>query len=162
MPRCTPALPPLVVSDAALRALPLRIPTEVTWLRVLAPPPEDAGSVLLDCMQCALEEAPPLPELPADPPPPLPGITRVTMRRVEVWNRGQCSAWWLGQCRDCLTVYWCDDRGAETWPTQGWRAASGPAPGLGFCCFGTMGCGRRQLVFALRARGFRVGWHGIK
>jgi len=104
------------VIDAALRALPLRIPTEVTWLRVLATPPEDAGPVLLDCMRCALEEAPPLPELPPDPPPLLEGITRVSLTRIEVRDRGQCSAWWLGQCRDCLAVYWCDDRGEETWP----------------------------------------------
>src|SRR5262249_52298371 len=55
MPRCTPGLPPPLVIDAALRELPLRIPTEVTWLRVLATPPGDAGSVLIDCMQCALE-----------------------------------------------------------------------------------------------------------
>ena len=69
LPRCTPASPPPLVIDAALRGLPLRIPTEVVWLRVLATPPGDAGSVLLDCMQCALEEAPPLAELPPDPPP---------------------------------------------------------------------------------------------
>jgi hypothetical protein len=75
--------------------------------------------VLLDCMQCALEEAPPLAELPADPPPPLEGITRVTLERVELWDRGQRSAWWLGQCRDCLTVYGCDARGEETWPPPG-------------------------------------------
>jgi hypothetical protein len=48
MPRCTPSLPPPLVIDAALRALPLRIPTEVVWLRVLATPPEDAGSVYVD------------------------------------------------------------------------------------------------------------------
>jgi hypothetical protein len=119
MPCCTPALPPPLVIDAALGALPLRIPTEVTWRRVLAAPPGDAGSVLLDCMQCALEEAPPLAELPADPPPPLEGITRVTLERVELWDRGQRSAWWLGQCRDCLTVYGCDARGEETWPPPG-------------------------------------------
>src|SRR5262249_3150503 len=48
--------------------------------------------------------------------PPLGGITRVGLTRIEVWDRGQRSAWWLGQCRDCLAVYWCDDRGEETWP----------------------------------------------
>src|SRR5262249_25694705 len=111
MPRCTPDLPPPLVTDAALRDLPLRIPTEVTWLRVLARPPDDAGLVLLDCIRCALEEAPPLPELPPDPPPPVEGLTRVGLTRIEVWERGKCSAWWLGQCRDCLAVYWCDDRG---------------------------------------------------
>src|SRR5262245_44063481 len=117
MPRCTPSLPPPLVIDAALRELPLRIPTEVTWLRVLATPPGDAGSVLIDCMRCALEEAPPLPELPADPPPPpLEGITRVGLTLIEVWDRGKRTVWWLGQCRDCLAVYWCDDRGKETWP----------------------------------------------
>jgi hypothetical protein len=114
MPRCTPVLPPPLVIDAALGALPLRIPTEVTWLRVLATPPADAGSVQLDCMRCALDEAPPLAAVPADPPPPLEGITRVTLGRVELGDRGQCSVWWLGQCRDCLTVYWCDTRGEET------------------------------------------------
>jgi hypothetical protein len=43
----------------------------------------------------------------------------VTLVRVELWDRGQCSAWWLGQCRDCLTVYCCDTRGEETWPPPG-------------------------------------------
>src|SRR5262245_23611992 len=120
MPRCTPSLPPPLVIDAALRELPRRIPTEVTWLRVLATPPGDAGSVLLDCMQCALEEAPPLSEAPADPPPPpLEGITRVSLTRIEVWDRSQCNAWWVGQCRDCLAVYWCNDRGEQTGPTPG-------------------------------------------
>jgi hypothetical protein len=85
MPRCTPDLPPPLVIDAVLRALPLRIPTEVAWLRVLATPPEDAGSLLVDCMRCALEEAPPLPEAPPDPPP-VEGITQVTLRRAEWWH----------------------------------------------------------------------------
>src|SRR5262249_7935730 len=108
--------PPPLVIDAALRELPLRIPTEVTWRRVLATPPADAGTVLLDCMQCALEEAPPLPELPTDPPPLLEGITRVALDRVEVWVSCRCGAWWVGQCRDCLAGCWWDDGGGETWP----------------------------------------------
>src|SRR5262249_26529156 len=60
------------------------------------------------------------PTPPNEPPrPPLLGITRVSLTRIEVWGRGQCSAWWRGQCPDCLTVYWCDDRGEETWPPSG-------------------------------------------
>jgi hypothetical protein len=126
MPRCTPSLPPPLVIDAAPGALALRIPTEVTWLRVLAAPPEDAGSLLIDCMRCALVEAPPLAEAPPDPPPPLEGITRVTLRRVEWWHEGALRPHWLGQCRDCLTVYWCDSRGEETWPPPGCPPESGP------------------------------------
>ncbi len=119
MPRCTPALPPPEVSDAVFRTLPLRIPTEVLWLRVLATPPEDAGSLLPDCMKCALEEPPPLPAPPPEKPPLLEGITRVTLHRVEWRHEGALRLHWLGQCRDCLTVYWCDVREEETWPPPG-------------------------------------------
>jgi hypothetical protein len=65
--------------------------------------------VPLDCTQCALEEAPPL----------LQGITRVGLTCIEVWDRGQRGVWWLGQCPDCLTVYWCDARGQGTWLPPG-------------------------------------------
>ncbi len=51
--------------------------------------------------------------------PLLEGITRVTLHRVEWWDRGALRLHWLGQCRDCLTVYWCDTRGEEMWPPQG-------------------------------------------
>src|SRR5262245_46977734 len=73
------------VIDAALRALPRRIPPEVPWRGVRAPPPEDAGSALLDCMRCAREAAPPL-ELPPDPPL-LEGITRASLTEFDQSGR---------------------------------------------------------------------------
>src|SRR5262245_51327872 len=35
------------------------------------------------------------------------GVSSRGLFLAHPWVRGQCSAGWLGQCRDCLTAYWC-------------------------------------------------------
>jgi hypothetical protein len=57
-------------------------------------------------------------EKPRSRSPLLEGITRVTLHRVEWRHEEALRLHWLGQCRDCLLVYWCDARGEETWPRR--------------------------------------------
>ena len=113
MAYAVPRMPPPPVVLAA--APHLTIPAGVRWLFVPTPDTlaPQAKSLLLDCAACITADRPPFrqdPSLSAPVPPEFEGLTRVELHRYERTTGTVQQAYWVGQCRDCLTVYWARSR----------------------------------------------------
>src|SRR5262245_38896696 len=113
MAYAVPLMPPPAVVLAC--APHLQIHAEVRWLFVPTPDTLDpqAKSLLLDCAACITAAKPPYrhdPSLDAPVPPEFEGLTRVELHRYEATTGTVKQAYWVGQCKDCLVIYWARSR----------------------------------------------------